>query len=127
MRRANHPVRFLITAGLAVLVLAGAMAQPLQALPAPSKTQLDQSLAERADTLAALDAVLGQEEVLDVLAAHGFTREQANLRLAQLSPEELQALSSQIDQLQVAGQMAPMWIWVLVAVLIIIAIVAIAA
>lgn len=116
----------LVVAGLGFLVLAAAFTPPAQALPAPSKTAADQALAERARDLAALDAVLDQEEVMAVLADHGFSRAEVNERLAQLDPEELGALASQAEQLQAAGQAVPTYIWILVAVLIVVAIVAIA-
>jgi hypothetical protein len=107
-----------------LLALAAVLTPPAQALPTPSKTAADQALAEREADLAALDAVLAQEEVTEVLAAHGFTREEVNERLAQLAPEELSALASQVDQLQAAGQ--PTYVWVLIAILAVVAIVAIA-
>ncbi len=122
MHSSRRPHLFL--AGLAVLLLAGALT-PAAALPAPSKTAPDQTLAEREADLATVTGVLEQEEVMAVLAAQGFTREEANLRLAQLAPEELGALANQVEQLQAAGQV-PYWIWILVAVLIVVAIVAVA-
>lgn len=118
-------LRRLVIAGLGLLALAAVLAPPAQALPTPSKTAVDQALAERERDLAALDAVLEQEEVMEVLASHGFTREEANQRLAQLDPQELGNLASQVDQLQAAGQRVPTYIWVLIAVLIVVAIVAI--
>jgi hypothetical protein len=114
----------LVLAGLALLLLAGALT-PAAALPAPSKTAPDQTLAERESDLASLAAVLDQEEVAAALAAQGFTREEVNLRLAQLAPEELSALANQVEQLQAAGQW-PWWIWLVVAGVIVLAIVAIA-
>jgi parvulin-like peptidyl-prolyl isomerase len=115
--------RFVIV-GLGFLALVVAFAPPAQALPAPSKTAADQALVEREADLAALDAVLEQGEVMGILADHGFTREEVNERLAQLSPEELGSLAAQVDQLQAAGQ--PTYIWVLIAILAVVAIVAIA-
>ncbi len=119
-----HPSRLrrLIFTGLAILLFAGTAF----ALPVPSKTAPDQTLAEREQDLAAVASVLDQAEVMAVLSSHGFTREEANLRLAQLSPQELGALASQLDQLQAAGQQVPYWIWILIGVLIIVAIVSIA-
>jgi hypothetical protein len=115
----------LVSIGLVVvLALVTAFTPPAQALPTPSKTAADQTLTERAKDLAALDAVLDQKEVMAVLASHGFTRDEVNQRLAQLSPEELSALAAQTDQLQSAGQ--PTYVWVLIAVLIVVAIVAVA-
>ena len=117
-------IRPVALVALIAVLLAGVLAPPAQALPTPSKTAPDQTLAEREADLAALDAVLDQEQVQEVLAAQGLTRDEVNLKLAQLSPEELGSLASQADQLQAAGQ--PMYVWVLLAVLIVVAIVAIA-
>jgi hypothetical protein len=114
----------LVIAGLGLLALVALLTPPAQALPAPSKTAAEQTLADRETDLAALNAVLAQEEVTEALAAHGFTREEVNERLAQLAPEELGALATQVDQLQAAGQ--PTYIWILLIVAIV-AIVVIAA
>ncbi len=119
--RLRHP----ILAGLAMLLFAAALAPAAQALPAPSKTAPDQTLAERESDLATIASVLDQEEVVAALAAHGFTREEANLRLAQLAPEELSALATGVEQLQNAGAW-PWWIWLVVAGVIVVAIVSIA-
>jgi hypothetical protein len=118
-------LRHLTLAGLAMLLFAAALAPAVQALPAPSKTAPDQTLAERESDLATVASVLDQEEVVAALAAHGFTREEANLRLAQLAPEELGALANQVEQLQSAGQW-PWWIWLVVAGVIVVAIISIA-
>jgi hypothetical protein len=114
----------LVIACLGVLALVILLTPPAQALPMPSKTAADQTLTERESDLAALDAVLEQGEVMGLLADHGFTREEANERLAQLSPEELSSLAGQVEQLQAAGQ--PTYVWVLIAILAVVAIVAIA-
>jgi hypothetical protein len=114
----------LVLAGLGFLVLVAVFTPAAQALPVPSKTAPDQALSERDQDLASLDAVLDQEEVMQVLAAHGFTREEVNERLAQLAPEELGALAAQAEQLQAAGQ--PMYVWILLAALIVVAIIAVA-
>ena len=52
----------------------------------PSKTAVDQALAEREKDLAALDTVLDQKEVMQALATQGFTREEVNARLARAQP-----------------------------------------
>jgi len=112
--------------GFALLaaVLVAAVAVPAQALPTESKTASGQTLAERAADLAIVEAALDQPQVEDALAAQGLSRDEVNQRLAQLSPEELASLSSQVEQVQAAGQ--PMYIWIMLAVLIVVAIVAIA-
>jgi anti-sigma factor RsiW len=89
---------------------------PLAALPTPSKTTSAQSLADRQSELAVVRAVLAQPEVAEALARHGFTNDEVHQRLAQLSPEEIHALSSQLDQLQAAGAGVPQYVWILLAV-----------
>lgn len=105
---------------LAVAVALGA-ALPASALPAPSRTADDQSLADREAELAKLQDVVADDGVAAILEAHGFSQDEVNQRLAQLAPDELFQLTGQIDQLQAAGQ-APYYIWVLIAVLIIVVI-----
>ena len=116
----------IVLAGFGLLVLVALLAPAAQALPVPSKTAADQTVAQREHDLAALGAVLDHQEVMGVLTAHGYTREEVNERLAQLNPQELNSLASQVDQLQAAGVWAPSYIWILIAVLIVVAIVAIA-
>jgi hypothetical protein len=98
-----------------------AAAAPAPALPVPSRSADDQSLAEREADLAALQEVVAQDQVAAALEARGFSQDEVNQRLAQLSPDELQQLTGQIDQLQAAGQV-PSYIWILIAVLIIVVI-----
>lgn len=113
-------LRRLVIFGLLALIAAFA---PVQALPTPSKTVADQGVAEREADLATLHSILDNEEVAEALAAQGFTREQVNERLAQLDADELNALASQTEQLQAAGQGGvPNYIWILIAVLIIVVI-----
>ena len=100
---------------LALVVTAAA---PLTALPAPSKTAPDQSLADRQIELAKIRAVVSEPQIAAALAQHGFTSEEVHQRLARLSPEEIHALSSQLDQLQAAGASVPQYIWILLAVLL---------
>lgn len=105
---------------VAVALCLGA-ASPAAALPVPSKSADDQSLADREADLDRLQEVVSQDDVASVLEAQGFTQDEVNQRLAQLSPDELHQLNGQIDQLQAAGQV-PQYIWILIAVLIIIVI-----
>jgi phage shock protein A len=104
--------------GALLLAVMLAVAAPSGALPVPSKTARDQSLAERDADLARIGHVLGQEGIFEALAAQGLTEGQIHQRLAQLTPEELQALSSQLDQLHAAGAQVPQYVWILVAVLL---------
>ena len=46
------------------------------------------------------------------LAARGFTPDQVNARVAQLSPQDVHQLAQNLDQLQAAGLTRQEWIWV---------------
>jgi len=93
----------LMVAFVAILSFAG---------PVPSKTAANQSLDSRAADLALVRDVAANEQVAQVLAAHGFTQEQVNQRLAQLSPQDLHQLAQNLDQLQAAGITQQQWIWI---------------
>lgn len=108
---------------LCVAVFAATTASPASALPVPSKATDDQSLFDREADLAQLEEVVARDEVSSALTAYGFSQDEVNQRLAQLSPEELHRLTGQIDQLHAAGQV-PSYIWILVAVLIVVVIAA---
>jgi flagellar basal body-associated protein FliL len=101
-----------------MVALHASMVAPLAAMPTPSKTTSDQSLAERQSELAKIQAVIAQPEVTAVLTQQGVTNAEVHQRLAQLSPEEIHALSTQLDQLQAAGSSVPKYIWILIAVLL---------
>lgn len=110
---ARGPVILILLFSLVV-----AAAAPLTALPTPSKMVPDQSLADRQIELAKIQAVVSEPQIAAALAQHGFSSEEVHQRLAQLSPEEIHALSSQLDQLQAAGADVPKYIWILLAVLL---------
>jgi len=101
-----------------IVALQVSVSAPLAAMPTPSKTPSDQSLADRQSDLVKIQAVMARPEVSEALAQHGFTNDEVNQRLAQLSPEEIYALSAQLDQLQAAGSSVPKYIWILIAVLL---------
>jgi hypothetical protein len=88
------------------------VAIPSFAGPVPSKTAANQSLDSRAADLALVRHVAANEQVAQVLAAHGFTQEQVNERLAQLSQQDLHQLAQNLDQLQAAGITQQQWIWI---------------
>ena len=94
------------------VLLALAIAVPSFAAPMPSKTAANQSLDSRAADLALVRDVAANEQVAQVLAARGFTQEQVNQRLAQLSPQDLHQLAQNLDQLQAAGLTQQQWIWI---------------
>ena len=111
-------VHFRIVVFALIVALYLAVGAPLAALPTPSKTQVDQSLLERQLELAKIEAVVVQPEIAAALAQHGFSSDDVNQRLAQLSPEEIHTLSLQLDQLQAAGSGVPTYIWILIGILL---------
>src|SRR6266852_9037470 len=88
------------------------VAIPSFAGPVPSKTAANQSLDSRAADLALVRDVAANQQVAKVLAARGFTQDQVNSRLAQLSPQDLHQLAQNLDSLQAAGLTRQEWTWV---------------
>jgi len=98
---------------LVVLILLVALtAVPSFAAPMPSKTAANQSLVTREADLALVRDVAANQQVAKVLAARGFTQEQVNQRLAQLSNQDLHQLAQNLNQLQAAGLTQQEWIWI---------------
>jgi len=96
-----------------VLILVAAFAAvPAFAGPVPSKTAVNQSLDQRAADIAVVRDVISHDEVAKALEARGFTPEQVNQKLAQLSPQDLHQLAQNLDQLQAAGLTRQEWLWV---------------
>ncbi len=100
-----------------VLLLLIVASIPGFAAPIPSKAVANQSLDSRAADLALVREFVANEQVAKALAAHGFTQEQVNQRLAQLSPQDLHQLAQNLDQLQAAGLTRQEWTWVLIGAL----------
>jgi uncharacterized protein YidB (DUF937 family) len=113
--RAIHAKLLIPSLLLTLLVAAGA---PAVALQSPSKTEPGQSVADRDIELAKIQEVVSQPEVAQILTQHGLSTAEAHQRLAQLSPEEIHTLSTQINQIQAAGASVPKYIWILLAVLL---------
>lgn len=109
---------------LALIVVFAAI--PAFAGPAPSKTAMNQSIESRDADLSFVRNVAANEQVARVLAANGFTQEEVNQRLAQMSSQDLHQLSNNLDQLQAAGLTRQEWIWIgigaLAALILIVAI-----
>ncbi|HEX6640436.1 MAG TPA: PA2779 family protein [Thermoanaerobaculia bacterium] len=95
---------------VALLVVFAAI--PALAGPVPSKTAANQSLDSREADLSVVRDVAANEQVAAVLAANGFTQEEVNQRLAQMSPQDLSQLSQNLEQLQPAGLTKQEWIWI---------------
>jgi hypothetical protein len=94
------------------VLLALAIAVPSFAAPMPSKTVANQSLDSRAADLAVVRDITSNEQVAQALTARGFTPDQVNARVSQLSPQDLHQLANNLDQLQAAGLTRQEWIWV---------------
>jgi hypothetical protein len=95
-----------------LLLMVALVAVPTFASPVPSKTAANQSLATRDADLALVRDVASNEQVAKVLAARGFTQEQVNQKIAQLSPQDLHQLAQNLNQLQAAGLTQQEWIWI---------------
>ena len=110
-----------------LLIVAAFMAVPTFAGPVPSKTAVNQSLDQRTADIAVVRDVLSHDEVAKALEARGFTRDQVDQKLAQLSPQDLHQLAQNLDQLQAAGMLTrQQWIWIgigAVAAIILIAVI----
>jgi hypothetical protein len=104
--RFSRPVFFL------VVLLVTLAAIPALAGPVPSKTAANQSLDSREADLTIIRDVAANEQVAAVLAANGFTADQVNQRLAQMSPQDLHQLAQNLEQLQPAGLTRQEWIWI---------------
>jgi len=100
------------TALVALLLMVAFLAVPSFAAPIPSKTAANQSLVARDADLALVRDVAANAQVAQVLAAHGFSQQQVNERLAQLSNQDLHQLAQNLNQLQAAGLTQQQWIWI---------------
>jgi len=97
---------------IVLLALVALIAVPSFAAPAPSKAVANQSLDARATDMAVVRDVVANEQVSAVLAAHGFTQEQVNQRVAQLSSQDLHQLAQNLNQVQAAGLTHQQWVWI---------------
>lgn len=88
------------------------VAAPMFAGQMPSKTAANQSLESRAADLALVRDVAANEQVAKVLAARGFTQDEVNSRLANLSSQDLHQLAQNLEQVQAAGLTRQEWIWI---------------
>ncbi|MBK5260416.1 MAG: PA2779 family protein [Thermoanaerobaculia bacterium] len=85
---------------------------PAFAGPAPSKTAANQSLESRDADLTIVRNLAANEQIATVLAANGFSQEEVEQRLAQMSSQDLHQLAQNLDQLQPAGLTRQEWIWI---------------
>ena len=87
-------------------------AVPAFAGPAPSKTADNQSLESRDADLSIVRDIAANDQIASVLAANGFSQEEVNQRLAQMSSQDLHQLAQNLEQLQPAGLTRQEWIWI---------------
>ena len=119
MKRLSHSV-FLV-----FILLVAVTAVPAFAGVVPSKTAANQSLAQRDADLALVRGVVANEQIAAALSQRGFTQEQVNQKLAQLSSQDLHQLAQNLDQLQAAGLTKQEWAWIAIgAIAVIVLIVA---
>ena len=95
-----------------VALLLTLAAIPALAGPVPSKTAENQSLDSRDADLTVVRSVAANEQVSSVLKANGFTQEQIDQRLAQMSSQDVHQLAQNLEQLQPAGLTRQEWIWI---------------
>lgn len=106
-KRSSRPVLFAV-----VVLLLTFAAIPALAGPVPSKTAANQSMDSREADLVLVRDVAANEQVAAVLAANGFTQDEVDQRLAQMSSQDLHQLSQNLEQLQAAGLTRQEWIWI---------------
>jgi hypothetical protein len=97
---------------IVLFALIALIAVPTFAAPSPSKAVANQSIASRTADLATVRDVVANEQVAAVLAAHGFSQEQVNQRIAQLSNADLHQLAQNLNQVQAAGLTHQQWTWI---------------
>ena len=95
-----------------LVVLLAVAAVPAFAGPVPSKTAANQSLESRDADLSVVRDVASNEAVAKILAANGFSKDEVDQRLAQMSSQDLAQLANNLEQLQPAGLTRQEWIWI---------------
>lgn len=95
-----------------VVLLVAFAAIPAFAGPVPSKTAVNQSIESRQADLQVVRDVAGNDDIKSVLTANGFTQEEVDQKLAQMSSQDLHQLASNLEQLQPAGLTRQEWIWI---------------
>lgn len=104
---------FLVAFVFVVLSVAGTAI----AGPVPSQASSSQITCEREADLAIVRDVVSIEPVELALAAQGFTAEEIEQKVAQLSNDDLHQLAQNLDQLHAAaGLTRDQWKWITLAV-----------
>jgi TolA-binding protein len=102
------------SAFVALVLMCAFVAVPSFGAPVPSKTAANQSLESRDADLALVRDVVANDQVAKVLAAHGFTQQEVDQRLAQLNQQDLHQLAQNLNQVQAAGFTHAEWYWMAV-------------
>lgn len=105
---------------LALVALVLLVVNPAFAGMVPSKTAANQSLDSREADLALVRQVVSTDEVSKALAAHGYTKQEIENRLAALSSEDLRSLAQNLEQIQAAGLTTAQWTYVLLGAVVVI-------
>jgi predicted exporter len=105
-------MRFSKSLFIVVSVVVVLVTVPSFAAPAPSKTAANQSLESRAADLALVRDIAANEQVAAILASQGFSQQQVDQKLAQLSPQDLHQLAQNVDQLRAAGLTQKEWVYI---------------
>jgi len=108
---------------IVLFVIVALASIPAFAAPAPSKAVANQSLDSRAADLALVREVVSSDQVAQALAARGFTQEQINQRVAQLSTQDLRQLAQNLNQLQAAGFTTREWTYILIGAVVVLVII----
>jgi hypothetical protein len=111
---------------IVVTLLLALASMPAFAAPTPSKTAANQSVESRDADLSFVREVAASEDVARVLAANGFTQEEVDQRLAQMSSQDLHQLANNLDQLQAAGLTQQQWIYIGIGALAVLLIIVLA-
>ena len=83
--------------------------------PEPMSSQIAHSTPDTASTCVTAAAPARRQSSTSAaaaLTAHGFTSEEVDQRLAQMSSQDLHQLSQNLEQLQPAGLTRQEWIWI---------------
>ena len=105
---------------LAVLGLILLIANPAFAGMVPSKTAANQSLDSRDADLTLIRQVVSTAGVSQALAAHGYSQNEIDSRLAALSTEDLHSLAQNLQQIQAAGLTSQQWTYILIGAVVVI-------
>jgi hypothetical protein len=100
---------------LTVLSIASVLAPAMPASAERVGSRGEDAQASRAVDLARVRSTLAHPGVAKALAAQGLSAGEIELRLGQLSSEDIQRLAANLEQIQAAGSV-PNYVWIILAV-----------